>query len=325
MESPVNEAQRQFLLGMAGVRVWYARTPLPGAAPSPVFRFPEPQVEENFADVVPESKAVQGQAADRRFARPQRERMDPAAAERGAKRIAGLQQLISGHGEKARPTAKDAKVSVAPESATDVHAQAGATPPGPASGVALGGGPVSEPFSGYGGASPSEAADTATVSGRGRADTSRIEGHWGIWRAGHWCLVSELATGASRALEYRLAVAILAALRDELVEHRELRWPVFAHPELPGGGVEGFTDTLQRLGKDLQLADGKPGRILLLNSHQRSASIPVGPEPMAALLETAWGVPVCRFQGSLAALAGDPALKRSLWALLRPLISAGQE
>lgn len=35
------EAERQFYLGVAGVRLWYARSPLPGAAPSPDFEFPE--------------------------------------------------------------------------------------------------------------------------------------------------------------------------------------------------------------------------------------------------------------------------------------------
>ena len=35
------EAERQFYLGVAGVSLWYARSPLPGAAPSPAFEFPE--------------------------------------------------------------------------------------------------------------------------------------------------------------------------------------------------------------------------------------------------------------------------------------------
>lgn len=34
-----SEAERQFYLGMAGIRMWYAREPLPGAAPSPDFDF----------------------------------------------------------------------------------------------------------------------------------------------------------------------------------------------------------------------------------------------------------------------------------------------
>lgn len=34
------ETHRQFYLGLAGVRMWYAKRPLPGAAPSPEFQFP---------------------------------------------------------------------------------------------------------------------------------------------------------------------------------------------------------------------------------------------------------------------------------------------
>ncbi|MEE3169855.1 MAG: 2-isopropylmalate synthase [Pseudomonadota bacterium] len=37
------ETERQFYLGTVGIRLWYARRPLPGAAPSPDFEFlPEP-------------------------------------------------------------------------------------------------------------------------------------------------------------------------------------------------------------------------------------------------------------------------------------------
>lgn len=37
------ESQRQFYLGVAGIRLWYAREALPGAAPSPEFCFPQPE------------------------------------------------------------------------------------------------------------------------------------------------------------------------------------------------------------------------------------------------------------------------------------------
>ncbi|MDC0664103.1 hypothetical protein [Marinobacter sp. SS21] len=41
MSASLNEASRQFYLGQFGVRMWYARSPLPGAAPSPEFDFAE--------------------------------------------------------------------------------------------------------------------------------------------------------------------------------------------------------------------------------------------------------------------------------------------
>ena len=43
-----NEAERQFYLAAAGIRMWYARESLPGAAPSPDFDFgveDEPQFQ----------------------------------------------------------------------------------------------------------------------------------------------------------------------------------------------------------------------------------------------------------------------------------------
>ena len=42
------EAARQFYLGVAGVRMWYAREPLPGAAPSPEYDFSE-DIDETVA------------------------------------------------------------------------------------------------------------------------------------------------------------------------------------------------------------------------------------------------------------------------------------
>lgn len=58
------EAERQFYLGVAGVRLWYARAPLPGAAPSPEFRFPEPPLDtaEGEPRVPPERTAEVGAA-----------------------------------------------------------------------------------------------------------------------------------------------------------------------------------------------------------------------------------------------------------------------
>lgn len=40
-----NEAHRQYYLAAAGVRMWYARRPLPGAAPSPEFDFSREEVQ----------------------------------------------------------------------------------------------------------------------------------------------------------------------------------------------------------------------------------------------------------------------------------------
>lgn len=54
-----SEAERQFYLGMAGIRLWYARAPLPGAAPSPEFDFgvPAAEPEPPVASAMPASGA----------------------------------------------------------------------------------------------------------------------------------------------------------------------------------------------------------------------------------------------------------------------------
>jgi len=81
------EAQRQFYLGVAGIRLWYAREPLPGAAPSPEFQFPEP--DEPVRQPVLGEVPVAGLSAKPKTAPPPSE-----ANQRGIQRIASLQALM---------------------------------------------------------------------------------------------------------------------------------------------------------------------------------------------------------------------------------------
>ncbi len=83
------EAQRQFYLGFAGIRLWYAREPLPGAAPSPEFRFPEPV--EPAGQPVPGELPVATASTTANVAPPSSE-----ASQRGIQRIASLQALMEG-------------------------------------------------------------------------------------------------------------------------------------------------------------------------------------------------------------------------------------
>ena len=86
-----DEAQRQFYLAAAGVRLWYARHPLPGAAPSPEFRFPEEP-----ADVVPAAPVAH--VGDAVVAAQPEGRKGASARERGKGKghIADLQSLMDG-------------------------------------------------------------------------------------------------------------------------------------------------------------------------------------------------------------------------------------
>lgn len=80
------EAQRQFYLGTAGIRLWYARAPLPGAAPSPEFEFPEP--EETRGSVVGLQPRIPAEPASRNNT--------GIKNGQGGKRIASLQALMAG-------------------------------------------------------------------------------------------------------------------------------------------------------------------------------------------------------------------------------------
>lgn len=79
----MSEAERQYYLGKAGINLWYARAPLPGAAPSPEFTFP---VEESASES--ESDPIVA-----RHPRPARSR--PAGDGAGKHRIAGIQALMA--------------------------------------------------------------------------------------------------------------------------------------------------------------------------------------------------------------------------------------
>lgn len=61
------EAERQFYLSQMGVHLWYARDPLPGAAPSPDFDFSEPESEqfEPAPEIVRSAPPIKRSAEDR--------------------------------------------------------------------------------------------------------------------------------------------------------------------------------------------------------------------------------------------------------------------
>lgn len=81
------EAQRQFYLGAAGIRLWYAREPLPGAAPSPEFVFPEQEE--------PRHPPVPGDVSSPAASSVARAVPSPATDQQGSRRIASLQALMA--------------------------------------------------------------------------------------------------------------------------------------------------------------------------------------------------------------------------------------
>jgi hypothetical protein len=104
------EAERQFYLSMAGIRMWYARDGLPGAAPSPEFLFPEEDEDD------PAPLAVAPEPAPKRSAPP---RSGPPPA------WSGLKAMVSGERtqEADKPTEATVKDPVVqPESESQATA-----------------------------------------------------------------------------------------------------------------------------------------------------------------------------------------------------------
>lgn len=87
------EAERQFYLSMAGIRMWYAREGLPGAAPSPEYLFPEEGGDKSSpATVAPETPPAE----------PAPSRSGPPPA------MSGLKAMVSGE-QEGRKTASRAE------------------------------------------------------------------------------------------------------------------------------------------------------------------------------------------------------------------------
>lgn len=105
------EAERQFYLGMSGIRMWYARDPLPGAASSPDYDF---GVQEPEAVAVPEVPVMP--------AAPSARRADPEQASRNRDKIARLQSLMEPSAKALASVDAESPVSPAEAPAPGVEA-----------------------------------------------------------------------------------------------------------------------------------------------------------------------------------------------------------
>lgn len=275
----MNEAQRQFAMGVAGVRLWYARHPLPGAAPSPDFDFGEPAGEPELAS---EPSELQ---------RPRRSR---PAAEASRKGLARLQGLLSETRSGQAPKSRD---DGAPESAPTTVAD---TPRAQES-------VATAPDTTIAGPSPeSEATEPAISVLAGKP----IEFQWRFWIGEQWLLVSSCPDSASSALEDRLALNILRALGDVMTRTETLRWPVFSNPAVPGNDAAGAVEVVSAMAK----AVSRPKRLWLGLTPEES-----DPDTGALWhsVSAPLGEATVSFPGSLVALSSDPEAKRALWQALQ--------
>ncbi|QSP96145.1 2-isopropylmalate synthase [Marinobacter salinisoli] len=201
------ENERQYYLGMAGVRLWYAREPLPGAAPSPEFVFDEPESEgEMDAEAL-----VAPQLSDRPMAQPSK----PAHADRvqAKARVSNLQALVDG-------------------------ATAPATPATPAQEPPE---PVSSPLPDADqSAAPSDAENTKTVS-----KPAAVKLALKLWMGQRFVLVSDLSSDASLKLQESLAENILRSVGEETLETvGPIGWPVFNNVRAPGNSMADLRSVL---------------------------------------------------------------------------------
>ena len=264
-----SEADRQFYLGVAGVRLWYAREALPGAAPSPDYDFgeepedsppvlsevvlPRPRTRPAVPSVSPVSPRAPGGKLDLRSLMEQSEAPAPVAAADAAE----------------SPVATKVSVEVAPEPVADE--------PGEESGVAL------EPL-------------------------PELNIH--IWSGGSFTLIAGVSREASLRLQETLAVNILRSLAELSPRSiGQVCWPLFNNYRVPANSLEDLRSVIS------QVLSGAPAPKLVV------IGVDSGAEDSGVI---PWldRKPEVVFPHTLAELAADARLKRSLWRLLKPLVDA---
>lgn len=262
-----SEAERQFYLGAAGIRMWYARQPLPGAAPSPEFEFPE---EAEAPVTVPEiSKPVPHPVKDSGRPAPRKPK-GPGRTE-GVARIADLQALMEG---EAGASGQAPEPSSVPEAAADS--------------------PEPEPRE-----------ETSERSSMVLSESVNLM----IWAGDSVALVGGMSPDASSRLQETLAINILRSLGEDqprVLGH--VAWPIFNNLLVPGNSGHDFVEVMHSVLSGLERK-----QVVVLQG---------GEEPEQSWLVAALGRDATvRFPHTLAEIAGNPKLKRSLWQQIRPLVT----
>lgn len=268
------EAQRQFYLGTAGIRLWYAREPLPGAAPSPEFVFPEPDEALHHPAVAPGLAPVEATKvrapADR-----------STANKKGVQRIASLQALME---NKAEPS-------------TQQPTQPKPTDPSLSE--------VSVP-------SPEHLAVVAE-SAQEIEEPSVEALSLGVFYGSKYLLIADISREASLSLQETLAANILKSLGEGQLKPVDwIYWPVFNNRVVPGNSVSDLTSVMQHVLRDI--GDRK---VIVLGGAE---DVDRGDVKAGWLFNALGRAPDVKSAHSLAALASNPVLKRSLWEQLKPLV-----
>lgn len=260
----VTETERQFYLAAAGIRLWYARDPLPGAAPSPAFEF----LPESSPQPLPAVATVTAPLAPEPGASAQVPASGPPV---------DLRALIAGADKKSG----SARASFAKEASQE---QA------PAAGAVISRNETS---------ADAEAGTAVAV----RPLTLQV------WAGRRFALVADVSADTSLKLQQNLARNILLSIGESEPEcYGPAQWPVFNNRAVTGSRPEDLLAIVR------DLLEPVAGHSLLL----------MGLSDMDGAGDS--GGWLCRagdykaaleFPHSLAELAGQPGLKRSLWQQLK--------
>ncbi|WP_298449609.1 2-isopropylmalate synthase [uncultured Marinobacter sp.] len=267
------EAQRQFYLGLAGIRLWYAREPLPGAASSRAFVFPEPDEVVHSPSVAPGPAPVEA-------AKNRSPAASDAANKKGVQRIASLQALM--------------------ESKEEPSAQQSAQPKQP-------------PEQGLPEISvPSPEGSEVTVASPHDAEEPAVALSLGVFFGSKYVLIADISREASLNLQETLAANILKSLGDgHLKPVGWVHWPVFNNRVVPGNSLSDLRAVVRHVLRDIE-----DRKVIVLGADEGADRS--GAE--AGWLFKALGrAPDVKAMHTLAALASNPSLKRSLWEQLKPL------
>ncbi|HEA53055.1 2-isopropylmalate synthase [Marinobacter antarcticus] len=207
------EAQRQFYLGLAGVRLWYAREPLPGAAPSPEFLFPEP--DEQATPLV--SGKVKTAVAPAEEAALNPAPAAPETGKRGAQRIANLQALMD---QGVETTGKESQAQPPP-----VEARL----------------PTDQP------------QNTTTPAPMAQVQTGKaLSLSVGVFFGQRHILIASISKEVSLGLQETLAINILKSLGEAQAKPSAwVQWPVFNNRLVAGGTIADLVSVMKPVLSDV--------------------------------------------------------------------------
>lgn len=295
-----HEAERQFYLAMAGVQLWYAREPLPGAAPSPEFVFPVDSASKNARLPIPADNPPTPAHAPSSAHVPKAKSLrqaDPAAAAR----IADLQSLMkAGKTESPSPNQRP---KPAEEVSTSARVVAKPTPLVEMTLVP---------------AVPSPAARPSDPFVR-TAEPLKIT--LALWQGRHVSLIAALSSDASAKLQQALAHNILQSLGEkEPSESVAVHWPVFNNLLVPGNQPQDLVGVLK------PILSGVNTQQLIVLGVNIGGGVSAGgageamPSWLVEALPTLTQPPMA-FGFSLAELAAQPQYKRALWSAVREWVN----